>query len=712
MTVSTLRPNSTTYDTGTVVGAASAHAALSDDSDSSYYAVADVLEMWVGGFTDLTLPAGALIKHVAVRIRCRGGPPMPAQMHAALAFAAPWPVQYDEDIMVSWVSSTTITATGLTVNTAGISDGNIDGASAAVRALSTTPVVVNEVYLDVTYVAVPVVSADAPTGTVGGTNQPTVEWSTTLDSDGGSLTHYEVKVFTDAEYGAGGFDPDTSTPTQTSGIVNYPGAVGWLPDPLADDTYRAYVRIAQTVNASQHWSDWDFAQFDVSVDLPGTPLFNAAPDDAAGKVALQIIEQLGDATTDFYEIQRSIDGGTTWENVRTLDGGIASLPYVAATGTFSDTADGTSHALTLPNPGGGIQAGDMLVAIVAMDSNPTLSWPTGWTEIKDVAGDGNQVRAGVAFKRAVGGESGTITLTTSASEGGAARILCIRGAHSTATPAVSNGINASSANGGNPDALNPGWTDANTLFIAAVANDGNVAVTAGPSGYNSFGNTRWANASGAGISTAYVRADAGSVVDPGAFTHAAEEVHAFTVAVRSDNALDSLADYEAPNGVDVDYRARAVHDYSGEYAVSAWATDDATLSSTSWWLKHPHRPDLNTTVEIRSFQAVQRAGRAGVFQPLGSSIAVVVADQARGAMTGQVVLKSFTQAAQDDLDTLLDTQATLLLQSPAGAGGPDYIRFLDHARERVVDWQDASRVWDALGFVQVASPTGDVVSWP
>jgi hypothetical protein len=101
-----------------------------------------------------------------------------------------------------------------------------------------------------------------------------------------------------------------------------------------------------------------------------------------------------------------------------------------------------------------------------------------------------------------------------------------------------------------------------------------------------------------------------------------------------------------------------------------------------------------------------------VFQPLGSSSAVVVSDT-RGSAAGTVVLRSLTETAQDDLDDILDETATLLLQSPAGQGGPDYVHVLDHERARIVEGlADASRVWEALQFVVIDSPPGDVVAWP
>lgn len=173
----------------------------------------------------------------------------------------------------------------------------------------------------------------------------------------------------------------------------------------------------------------------------------------------------------------------------------------------------------------------------------------------------------------------------------------------------------------------------------------------------------------------------------------------------------TVYDYEAPNGTATYYRARALHSYTGLYAASAWDTDTVTWSSTSWWLKHPNRPDLNVAVAVRSLPTIARAGRQAIFQPLGATSAVVVSDT-RGPKTGTVVLRSLTLAAQEDLDAILDEHATLMLQSPAGHGGPDYIRVGTHERTRIVERGDASMVWESLEFVAVPSPPGDVVAWP
>lgn len=187
-----------------------------------------------------------------------------------------------------------------------------------------------EAYLDFTYVAVPVTSVTAPTGTFTDNNLPLVSWSQTRDSDGGAQTRWEVKIFTDAQYLAGGFNPATSTPT-----LFYSGS-GWtgaqtskqIATALANDTYRAYVRTGQTVNGFAHWSAWSFSGFVVNIvplDVPNPPTISVTPEDSDHRNKVTVTTVAGAASPDYVVIERSEDGGTTWEDLRTLLGdGVAA----------------------------------------------------------------------------------------------------------------------------------------------------------------------------------------------------------------------------------------------------------------------------------------------------------------------------------------------------------------------------------------------------
>lgn len=712
MTVVTLRPNSTTSNTGTVAGAASAHAALSDNSDASAVGYTTGQRSMVG-LGDLSLPAGAVIKTVTIRARTDRGVDSATKQLAAGVGVVSGTTLASGTTFVSWASPTTTTV--VANSQAGFTDADVDAAILDLLDANGLGLTIYEAYVDVTYVTQPSVAVNAPTGTVTDTNQPTVTWTVTIDSDGGTQVYREVKIFTDAQYTAGGFDPATST--QTAGIAGEgasPATSGTVDQVLPDDTYRAYVRVAQVVNGNPHWSDWAYTEFTIDVDLPGTPTFTATADNTNARITLAITDNADPVTsTDRFELERSLDAGSTWEPVRTLDGdGLLEVPYVAATSTYADTADATSHAVPYPAPPGGILTDDLLVSFSAFDDGVGVTYPAGWIELQDGLGGGSAVTVGAAWMRAVGGESGTFTIATSAGipTGGGARVLCIRGAHAVTPPEDSGGVAASAANA-NPDALNPSaWGTENTLWIAAVGNDGNVAVTAGPTGYSRFGNTRWANANGAGISTA-VRLALGASEDPGTFTHTTEDTRAFTVAVRPRNPDLTVWDYEAPNGLTTHYRARSLHDYNGIWAASPWVTDTEAWTSASWWLKHPNLPELNMPVQVRSFPTVQRAGRQGIFQALGATNPIVVSDT-RESAKGAVTLRLDTTGTQDDLDALLNTVGTLLLQSPVGGGGPDYIRVVNHQRQRAIDWENSTPSFDTLEFVVVDRLSGTVALFP
>lgn len=496
MTVVTVRPNATTANTGTVTGAASAHAALSDNSDSSYVTLASGDE-FVVGLADVTIPATAVVKAISTRIRClriSGG----GSTFAILSTGVPR--SYTGDAQVTWTSPTTITIIQ-TSAVSGEADATIDAATLEIEASGLVTVRVHEAYVDVTYVA-QATTVVTVGGTITDTNFPSVSWVNTLDSDGGAQTRYEVKVFTDAQYGAGGFDPDTSTPFDTSGIVDS-AAASWAPATAQpDDTYRAYVRVAQTVNGTLHWSEFAFDEYTITVDRPAVPSISATAENADGRVRIDLAENAGDATTDQFEVQRSEDGGVTWAAIRTVLGG------------------------------------------------------------------------------------GLVD-------------------------------------------------DADTVIY----------------------------------------------------------------------------DWEAPNGVLVTYRARALHDYSGVNAASDWATDTVTWESTSWWIKHPSLPNLNLPVEMHSFPTTTRAARQGVIQPIGAAFPVVVTDTP-ASVTGTIVLRIDEAADRIALDELLATGDTLLLQGPASHDEPDrYVRIGDHDRTRVVDKAFVTYRFETLPFVEVTAPTDNLQIW-
>lgn len=271
-----------------------------------------------------------------------------------------------------------------------------------------------ELRLNATFVVQPTVSVTAPTGTVTTAGTPTITWTPTFDTDGGYPTHYEVKIYNSTEYGAGGFDPATSayqwgtgaahasSDTQWSGLSQpsgfidprdlggqlLPGGGPTSPTPdkvgaLPDATYRAFVRIAQTVNGQLYWSAWSssgpYTQFTMTTPKPAVPTLTVTADNANARISLLLHDNSGTETTDYFQIDRSIDGGTTWMPVRTTQGGgwvanpgpdVTIYDYEASNGQTVNYRMRAAHANLLAQP----TAGNFSVMRFSTYTTGSSSW--------------------------------------------------------------------------------------------------------------------------------------------------------------------------------------------------------------------------------------------------------------------------------------------------------------------------------------------------
>jgi hypothetical protein len=167
-----------------------------------------------------------------------------------------------------------------------------------------------ELYVDVITTAQPTVTVTAPTGTITDTTFPSVVW-TYADTDGDPQNAYEIKVFDSTTYTSGSFSPNTSTPTVTTGVITSSNNGQTLEADLADGTtYRAYVRVAQLVNGANYFSEWAYSQFTIDVDAPATPLITAFYDSQIGAVTVTIFGR----TNSLSPNQASLETNTTgWE---------------------------------------------------------------------------------------------------------------------------------------------------------------------------------------------------------------------------------------------------------------------------------------------------------------------------------------------------------------------------------------------------------------
>lgn len=503
MSTITLRPNGTTAVSGTIIGAGSAHAACSDNSDSTYIQCL-YFQGATFGMDDLTLPSGAMVKSVSARARMAlgGGAGATAYLDAGPSTGPP-PGVTDGYCNVANVSPLTYAVNALSPIV--WTDADVDAISLLIRNEAPYPSMLDvyEAYLDVVIVAKPVVVVNTPTGTITTTNSPDINWTNTLDTDGGPQTKFTVKVFNATQYSAGGFDPETSTPVAVQSTFASFTSLG-MGVSFPNDTYRAYAKVEQTINGVQLVSAWAFSGFVINVTLPAVPTLTLTPNSGYGRIQINVLANSGSATTDALDLERSLDGGITWTSVRLV--------------------------------------------------------------------------AGLVDR---------------------------------------------------------------TLGVSL-----------------------------------------------------------------------NVYDYEAPAGITVGYRARALHNYSGLFAASAWTTASTTWTSNGWWVKHPLLPDRNLRVLMRSYKTVTRGARQGVFQGLGALLPIVITDTRAGAV-GSISIDALDLTDHDALTALVAMTTPLLLQGPANAGEPDrYVMFGDQASDRIVDNAKFHRRTITLPWTEVAKPAGPLTDFP
>jgi hypothetical protein len=315
MTTHTLTPNGVHTPSGyTYVGATSGPAALVDDSDSSYVQIAAGV-----GFdftlSDLTLPAGAVVKSTKLTFRTNrsagSAVTAPVRLTAAGLGSAPGLTltptttitSYDTATVTSAVTATELNALRVTAfNNGESSDGVLRFYKAAV-----TVVVAHR----------PTVHVTAPTGTVTTTTAPVVSWTYTPGSDGGPQERAQVRIFTAAQWAAEGFDPETSTAEYDSGELA--GAtLNHAPTEALENgtTYYVHVRAAQITNGVAQWSAWSWVTFDAEADTAEVDSVTATPQNDDGSIEVTVARDTGYQAWNYVRVERSTDNGTTWSPVR------------------------------------------------------------------------------------------------------------------------------------------------------------------------------------------------------------------------------------------------------------------------------------------------------------------------------------------------------------------------------------------------------------
>ena len=132
----------------------------------------------------------------------------------------------------------------------------------------------------------PTVTVIAPTGTVGGTTQPTVVWTPTFGGSDSQVT-YQIIV----ESGSYGTVPGSGVVGWSSGVITSPEPSVVIGTALTPGTtYRVFVQITETGGGT---STWGYSTFTLVVDVPATPIITAVADTDVNGVPIVVVTVQG-----------------------------------------------------------------------------------------------------------------------------------------------------------------------------------------------------------------------------------------------------------------------------------------------------------------------------------------------------------------------------------------------------------------------------------
>ncbi len=158
------------------------------------------------------------------------------------------------------------------------------------------------------------------TTTTSGTISSTSASGTAWTGDDKAQYQARVKVFSQAQYSASGFDPDAVTPIWTTLVTDGSQSAQVGVDLVNGTTYRAYVRTSATAYGQILTSAFGYVQWTTALATPAAPGTFTATLQPDGSVAVVFNGTLI-APAGSWEpltqalIERSVDGGSTWQRV-------------------------------------------------------------------------------------------------------------------------------------------------------------------------------------------------------------------------------------------------------------------------------------------------------------------------------------------------------------------------------------------------------------
>ena len=329
-------------------GSPTVHAALSDDSDSTYITrtSSTVPASYYAEFGTTTIAATTKVTSVNVRAKLSIGTTGYVQLSlGTITDRNGREVSYSVPVVYRNTYTSQIVDTALNLTSA--PDGTAwtqthidnlvvkftDGALLAGDRAN-----LFELYIDVNVTNQPTVSVTAPTGTVTDTSFVSVNW-TYADTDGDEQTAYEIKIFDSATYLTSGFSADTSTPTVETGIITSSNRGQTLDTSLANSaTYRAYVRVASIAGASNYFSDWAYSEFTLGIDAPAAPTVSASYNSTNGAVTVTIFGRTNALSANQASLETNATG---WDAVTNCSIAQSAAQYSSGTKSLALTATAT-----------------------------------------------------------------------------------------------------------------------------------------------------------------------------------------------------------------------------------------------------------------------------------------------------------------------------------------------------------------------------------
>lgn len=174
---------------------------------------------------------------------------------------------------------------------------------------------VSELYMDVDIRDQAVVSAVTVAGNTT-TTRPTVTWTYTPNADLDLQVAYRLKIFSSAQYGITGFNPETSPSTWDSGEVSGNSTTATVgKDLLNGATYKAYVKAAASFNGTRWFSAWDLSSsFAMGLQSLTLPTLLVTPDTTVPwlRNVITINHNLNLLTLDESSAEATVG---TWQNI-------------------------------------------------------------------------------------------------------------------------------------------------------------------------------------------------------------------------------------------------------------------------------------------------------------------------------------------------------------------------------------------------------------